>query len=45
MMFSNVQVDESVESSTIDGVEHMGQYVYAMIEKALQEKGILQKPS
>jgi len=37
------QVDEVVESSTFEGVEHMGQYVFAMIEKALQEQGITQK--
>ena len=38
------QVDDVVvESSTFEGVEHMGQYVFAMIEKALQEQGITQK--
>ena len=26
--------------STIEGVEHMGQYVYTMIEKSLQERGL-----
>jgi hypothetical protein len=26
--------------STIEGVEHMGQHVFAMIEKALKERGL-----
>lgn len=40
---SDEQVDEVVESNTIEGVEHMGQYVFAMIENALKEQGISAK--
>jgi hypothetical protein len=29
--------------STIEGVEHMGQHVFAMIEKALKERGLLKE--
>jgi intron-binding protein aquarius len=34
------QVNDAAQSSPIEGVEHMGQYVYSMIEKALKERGI-----
>jgi intron-binding protein aquarius len=33
-------VDDFVEPSKIDGIEHMGQHVYQMIERALQERGL-----
>jgi hypothetical protein len=26
--------------STIEGLEHMGQHVFAMIEKALKDRGV-----
>ena len=36
----NRQVDESVPTSIIEGVEHLGQHVFAMMEKALAQKGL-----
>ena len=36
-------VDDDAEASTIEGVEHMGQHVYQMIQRALQERGLKQQ--
>ena len=37
---SEREVNDVVDASTIEGVEHMGQHVYQMIERALQERGL-----
>jgi hypothetical protein len=37
---ANVKVEEVGQTSPIEGVEHMGHHVFAMIERALKERGL-----